>query len=62
MSGAKIELMRQTLDLLVNRTGLTSKDRLGIVEFNHEVNVALDLSSSHPAPPPAWTCGLRGFV
>ena len=34
MSGAKIELMRKTLTLLVTRAGLTSEDRFGCVSFD----------------------------
>jgi len=37
MSGQKIELMRQTLELLVTRAGLGGDDRFGLVSFDHAV-------------------------
>jgi len=44
MSGSKITLLKQTLELLVKRGGLQVADRLGIVTFDHNVDVALPLT------------------
>ena len=45
MRGQKILLMKQTLNLLVQRGGLQAQDKLGIVTFDHEVATALPLTS-----------------
>lgn len=45
MSGPKIALMKQTLDLLVTKTGLKDSDRLGIVTFDNNVETKLELTS-----------------
>jgi hypothetical protein len=45
MSGAKIELMRKTLTLLVTRAGLTSEDRFGCVSFD---NTAIEEIAMQP--------------
>jgi len=42
MRGEKMKLMKQTLDLLVRRTGLTAEDRLALVTFDS--NVRCDMS------------------
>lgn len=44
MSGQKVMLLKQTLELLVKRGGLQPTDRLGIVTFDHNVDVALPLT------------------
>jgi len=43
MRGEKMKLMKQTLDLLVRRTGLTSEDRLSLVTFDSNVQMNLGL-------------------
>ena len=49
MSGQKMTLMKQTLSLLIERTGLQAQDSLGIVTFDHEVQVALPLTKMDQA-------------
>ena len=49
MSGQKMTLMKQTLNLLVTRSGLQAQDKLGIVTFDNEVQVALPLTSMDAA-------------
>lgn len=44
MQGQKMELMKQTLKLLVTRAGLRSADMLGIVTFSSDTNTALPLT------------------
>jgi len=45
MHGEKIRLMRQTLDLLVKRSGLNAEDRLSLVSFDSQVKLELPLES-----------------
>ena len=45
MSGQKMMLMKQTLNLLVTRSGLQAQDKLGIVVFDHNVQIVLPLTS-----------------
>ena len=45
MSGQKMMLMKQTLNLLVTRSGLQAQDKLGIVVFDQDVQIVLPLTS-----------------
>ena len=45
MRGQKMMLMKQTLNLLVTRSGLQAQDKLGIVVFDHDVQIVLPLTS-----------------
>lgn len=45
MAGEKIQLMKQTLRLLVSCGGLRANDRLGVVTFDDKVDTALSLTS-----------------
>uniref|UniRef100_A0A7S2NB47 VWFA domain-containing protein n=1 Tax=Haptolina brevifila TaxID=156173 RepID=A0A7S2NB47_9EUKA len=45
MQGEKIRLMRQTLDLLVKRSGLGPDDRVSLVSFDSQVKLELPLES-----------------
>ena len=49
MSGQKMMLMKQTLNLLVTRSGLQAQDKLGIVVFDHNVQIVLPLTSMDQA-------------
>ena len=49
MSGQKMMLMKQTLNLLVTRSGLQAQDKLGIVVFDHDVQIVLPLTSMDQA-------------
>ena len=49
MSGQKMMLMKQTLNLLVTRSGLQAQDKLGIVVFDHDVQTVLPLTSMDQA-------------
>ena len=49
MSGQKMMLMKQTLNLLVTRSGLQAQDKLGIVVFDHDVQILLPLTSMDQA-------------
>lgn len=44
MQGDKMNLMKQTLDLLVKRAGLKEGDRLSLVSFDREVKLELPLT------------------
>lgn len=43
MHGEKIQLMRQTLDLLVKRSGLGAEDRVSLVSFDTHVKLEMPL-------------------
>ena len=45
MRGQKMMLMKQTLNLLVTRSGLQAQDKLGIVLFDDQVQIGLPLTS-----------------
>lgn len=45
MHGEKIQLMRQTLDLLVKRSGLGAQDRVSLVSFDSQVKLEIPLQS-----------------
>jgi len=45
MNGQKIHLMKQTLELLVTRAGLTSEDKISLVTFDSNVKLELPLTS-----------------
>jgi len=45
MQGQKMRLMKQTLELLVNRSGLKESDRVSLVSFDREVKLELPLTS-----------------
>ena len=49
MRGQKMMLMKQTLNLLVTRSGLQAQDKLGIVVFDHNVQIVLPLTSMDQA-------------
>eukprot|EP00964_Phaeocystis_antarctica_P000883 scaffold500_cov74-Phaeocystis_antarctica.AAC.1 len=49
MQGQKITLMKQTINLLVTRSGLQAQDKLGIVVFDDKVQIALPLTSMDQA-------------
>lgn len=49
MRGQKMLLMKQTLNLLVTRSGLQAQDKLGIVVFDHNVQIVLPLTSMDQA-------------
>ena len=49
MRGQKLMLMKQTLSLLIERSGLQAQDKLGIVTFDHEVKVVLPLTKMDQA-------------
>ena len=49
MRGQKMTLMKQTLNLLVTRSGLQAQDKLGIVVFDDKVQIALPLTSMDEA-------------
>lgn len=52
MHGSKMSLMKQTLELLVTRSGFGSEDRLAIVTFDATVSVELPLSPMSAANRP----------
>merc|ERR1719473_1500576 len=60
MSGQKMTLMKQTLSLLIERTGLQAQDSLGIVTFDHEVQVALPLTKMDQAGRRAAAAAVDG--
>ena len=45
MQGKKMALMKETLSLLVTRSGLQAQDKLGIVVFDQDVQIVLPLTS-----------------
>jgi len=49
MRGEKMQLMKNTLELLVKRTGLRSTDRVALVTFDARVNVDLPLTAMDSA-------------
>ena len=49
MQGKKMALMKETLSLLVTRSGLQAQDKLGIVLFDDQVQIGLPLTSMDQA-------------